>query len=224
MLICDEWHKVPPKRREQICKWKWSLIYWLSATPIRKEFWREWIEKLFGKIHLTWLTSLPVKVYIHRFRYNYNQEEMEEASEWLAPDSNEIYRRLVTNNKLRYQELLKVLKKLDSMWYTKYIIFSDRVSHIEQTIWILDSVWYNTIWYYWKTDKDIADGLIKRHQNYIIVGHPSSCGEWFDVPELEVSILFTSTGWEWAVRQIAWRSKRYSWEKKNLYLLILLTI
>lgn len=215
MLIIDEWHHLPKKRIEQICKWKWWLIYWLSATPIRKEFGREGIEKMFGKIYNTWLLSLPIKVLIHKFRYDYNGEELEEASKWLAPDSNEIFRRLVVKNDMRYSELIKVLSKLDFIWYTKYIIFSDRVEHIERIMSTLKNIWYNVVWYYGKTNKAEADEFIKSHNKYVIVWHPTSCGEWFDVPDLQVSILFTSTGWEWAIKQMAWRAKRYAWDKKE---------
>lgn len=214
-VLVHNCHHLPTKRIEQICKWKGGLIYWLSATPIRKEFGREWVEKIFGKIYNTGLTSLPVKVLIHKFRYDYDAQELEEASDWLAPDSNEIFRRLVINNEKRYTELLKILDKLDAEWYTKYIVFSDRVEHLETIIELLKENWRNPIWYYWASNKAESETKIKSSDKYVIVWHPTSCGEGFDVPELEVSILFTSTGREWAVRQMAWRAKRFSGEKKE---------
>jgi hypothetical protein len=55
----------------------------------------------------------------------------------LSPDSNEIFRRLIIKNDKRYEELIKVLSKLDLDGYTKYIVFSDRVEHIERVISLL---------------------------------------------------------------------------------------
>lgn len=217
-LIIDEWHHLPRKRIDQLCLWKWYYVYWLSATPIRKEFGREWVEKIFGKIYETWLSTLPVKVLVHKFRYDYDDDELANASVGLPPDSNEIFRRLVVNNNKRYQELVDIIERLNMLWYTKYIVFSDRVKHIEKIIDILRNAWHNVVWYYGKTNKNESDEFIAKHDKYIIVWHPTSCGEWFDVPELEVSILFTSTWWEWAVKQMAWRSKRISGEKKEAIL------
>jgi hypothetical protein len=97
--------------------------------------------------------------------------------------------------------------------YTKYIVFSDRVEHIERVISLLKEKWYNPVWYYWASKKDESEAMIKSLDKYVIVGHPTSCGEWFDVPDLEVSILFTSTGREWAISQIAWRARRFAWKK-----------
>jgi len=140
-LIIDEWHHLPTKRIEQINKWKWWLLYWLSATPIRKEFSKEWIQKIFWKIYDTWVEALPVKVLVHKFRYDYDETELEQASNGLAPDSNEIFRRLIIWNKKRYDELIKILDQLKSVWYKKHIIFSDRVEHIETIIQYLKSNW-----------------------------------------------------------------------------------
>lgn len=215
VLIIDEWHHLPKKRIEQINKRKWWAIYWLSATPIRKEFSESGVEKIFGKIYDTWIEALPVKVLIHKFRYNYDMEELDQASQWLAPDSIEIFRRLIIANEKRYDELLKILSQLSVAWYKKYIIFSDRVEHIEKTMKLLADAWYNTIWYYWASNKDEADKQIKASDEYVIVWHPTSCWEWFDVPDLEVSILFTSTGWEWAIKQMAGRARRYAGDKKE---------
>jgi hypothetical protein len=35
---------------------------------------------LFGKIYATGVEALPVKVLIHKFRYDYSGDELEEAS------------------------------------------------------------------------------------------------------------------------------------------------
>lgn len=214
-LIIDEWHHLPTKRIIQINKRKWTFVYWLSATPIRKEFGVEWIEKIFWKIYDTWVQALAVKVFIHKFRYNYDETELEQASNGLAPDSNEIFRRLVTWNKKRYEELIKILDQLKLIWYTKYIIFSDRVKHIETIMRYLKENGYNPVWYYWASNKDESEKEIKALDEYVIVWHPTSCGEWFDVPSIEVSILFTSTGREAIIEQMAWRARRYDSNKKE---------
>lgn len=215
VLILDEWHHLPVKRIKQINFWKWWAIYWLSATPIRKEFWRKGVWIIFWKLYNTWVEALPIKVLVHKFRYDYDQEELQKASDWLAPDSIEIFRRLIINNEKRYQELMKILTDLDAKWYKKYIIFSDRVDHIETIMRMLTASWRNVVWYYWASNKDESETKIKTSDKYVIVWHPTSCWEWFDVPDIEVAILFTSTGWEGAISQMAWRARRYAWEKKE---------
>jgi len=214
-LILDEGHHLPVKRIQQLTQWKWWTIFWLTATPKRKEFGKEWIEKIFGPIYYTWVEALPVQVYINKFRYDYSVEELEKASDWLSPDSNEIFRRLIMNNDKRYDELINILHKLDSQWYTKYIIFSDRREHIQKILAKLDENWYNGIDYYWGSDKNISEAKIKTSEKFVIVWHPTSCGEWFDVPSIEVSMLYVSTGREPVISQIAWRARRYDWEKKS---------
>jgi len=215
MLILDEWHHIPDTRIRQLCLWKGGMVFWLTATPMRKEFGIKWMEKVYGRIYDTWVEALPMKVLIHKFRYDYDSWELMNASNWLAPDSNEIFRRLVINNKTRYLELLKLIRNLDKQWYTKFIVFSDRVEHIERTMDMLKQNWFNPIWYYWASKKDESESQIKKSDKYVIVWHPTSCGEWFDVPDLEVSIIFTSTGWEWIIQQMAWRARRHAWNKKE---------
>lgn len=215
VLIQDEQHHLSKKRMEQYCKWKWWLIYWTTATPIRKEFDSKWFRLFYWKLYETWVQALPIKVYRYIYTHDYNWDDVDKASEWLAPDSNEIFRRLIINNNDRYNKLVDLLKRLDLMWYKKYIIFSDRVNHIEKTLDILNANWYNAIWYYWATKKSEAEAIIKSLDKFVIVWHPASCWEWFDIPSIEVSILFTSTWREWIVQQMAWRARRYSGEKKE---------
>ena len=215
LLLLDECHHTNETRLKQICQWKWWMIYWVTATPIRKEFGLEGMKIIYWSVYDTGVEALPVKVLIHRFRYDYNQEESINASDWLAPDSNEIFRRLVINNTTRYKELIKVLKNLELQWYTKFIVFSDRVEHIQRTLDILAQNGFNPIWYYWASNKDESEAKIKTSKKYVIVWHPTSCGEWFDVPNIEVSILFTSTWWEGIIQQMAWRARRYANDKKE---------
>jgi hypothetical protein len=55
------------------------------------------------------------------------------------------------------------------------IIFSDRVEHIEKLLTILKVAGYNPIDYYGKTKKSDAESQINSLDDYVIVGHPTSC-------------------------------------------------
>lgn len=212
ILIIDEWHKSPAERVSQYCLWKWSFILWLSATPQRKEFDTIWFKLIFGALYDTKVTALPVEVAYYKYEHEYSETELVIASEWYSPDSNEIMRNLVINNEDRYKHLLHILNVLEENWYTKIIIFSDRVKHIEKTLSYINLSWFKWVPIYWWVKYDIDK--IRELEKYAIVCNIESVGEGFDLPELEVWILFVSSSWENRLTQTAWRVNRAYGNKK----------
>lgn len=215
LLLMDEAHHIPEERIKQINLWKWRFVCWLTATAIRKEFWIEWFKMLFWSVLDTETEALPIKLYYHDFRYDYNQDEFLNASEWLAPDSPEIYRRLVMSNDSRNEELVNIINKFILAGKKYFIVFSDRVEHIINTTKYLKKSFANVWEYRWDSNKD---QVIKEFESLdwgIIVGNLQSCWEWFNIKKLEVWILYVSTQWTVTCEQAAWRVRRCYGDKKE---------
>ena len=215
LLLMDEAHHIPTKRVEQINKWKWAFVCWLTATAIRKEFWVEGFEMLFWSILDTETEALPMKLFYHDFRYDYNQDEFLDASEWLAPDSPELYRRLVISNELRNEELVNIIDKFISNGKKYFIVFSDRVEHIINTSNYLKEHFANVWEYRWDSDKERVIREFNKMGWGIIVWNLQSCWEWFNIKKLEVGILYVSTQRTVTCEQAAGRVRRSYWDKTH---------
>ena len=212
LLLCDELHHIPQKRIDQFNLWKWKFVCWVTATPKRKEFWIEWFKKILGNIYDTKKQALPIKVLYYDYNYSYNQKETQKAMQWLSPDSPEILRRLVINNDDRTQKLTLIIKYMMNLWKKRFIIFTDRVEHIKKMYEELSQHFDNVYEYYSETDKD---KVIDSYDEWIIIGNIQCCWEWFNIPSLEVWILFVSTQRSNTVEQAVWRVRRYYWDKTH---------
>lgn len=213
-IICDEWHHLSSKRKDQINKWKWDFICLLTATPDRKEYWEEGFKMYVWEIHNTHMQALDVTVYTHEYKYNYSGAEVIAAQEWLSPESPEIYRRLYTANEARVKELELILKIIvKTMWFKKIIVFVDRISQID----LIQSIMPFAIRLTWAENKDEFLESIKWKDSYLIVAMSQCAWEWFDLPVLECGILFMSTSWTNTIDQTAGRIRRYSWNKEMAY-------
>lgn len=214
ILFIDEAHKIPPKRRTQINCRKGKFIVWRTATPKRKEFYEEWFKMLFGELYNCWATSLPITVLKFEYSYNYSLEEYKTANEWLSPASPELYRRLYGNNQDRNKKLLYIISSLQKIWYKRIIIFTDRDNHIEN----IHKAIPLAIIISGKTNHKEFRDYVDSHEEYIIIGSHWCVGEWFDLPALEVWILFMSTSWNNTVRQTSGRARRFGeWKELSLY-------
>lgn len=214
LLLIDEWHHIPEERIKQINLRKGRFVCWLTATAIRKEFWLDWFKMLFGNILDTDTEALPIKLYCHEFRYDYNMDEFLSAWEWLAPDSPEIYRRLVMSNDSRNEELVNIIKKFILAGKKYFIVFSDRVEHIINTAEYLKKYFAYVREYRWDSDKDKVIEEFEANDWWIIVGNLQSCWEWFNIKKLEVWILYVSTQRTVTCEQAAWRIRRHYWDKE----------
>lgn len=209
VLLLDECHKLPKTRIAQLNNWYWKFICWLTATPQRKEFWIDWFKIMYKNIYNTWLKSLPIKIFHYTYKYDYSIKEIMEAQKWYAPDSPEIQRRLYINNRDRLVHLWWVIKSLREKWFKRFIIFTDRVDHATK---IKEYLWEGYLMTWAIKNKEYFD-----KEEYIIIWLTQCVWEWFDLPELEVWILFMSTRWINTVEQTAWRIKRKDGKKEFWY-------
>lgn len=217
VLLMDETHHLSNNRKNQCNKWKGIFICWVTATPERKEYGIEWFIFYFGEVYNTEVQALPVTILSYEYEYDYSAQEVIKASEWLSPDSPELYRRLYCANTERTGTLNKILAQLHWEWFKKIIIFTDRVYHIEQiqelVPWTVRITGQEPI----KERAKLIDDLAKK-DSYTIVAMSQCVGEWFDLPALECWILFMSTSRNNTIEQTAGRMRRYSGDKEMAYM------
>lgn len=214
VLLLDELHNLPKKRIQQIVLRKWSFVFWCTATPIRKEFGIEWFKMLLWWYFNTWVKTLPVHVFGIHSRINISISEYNEQLGDLPQESPEILRRIIINNTSRNEMIVRLIKRLRSIWLTKVIFFSDRTQHLE----ILSSlIGDESILFYGKSDIVKAKERVLTLEKYVILGNIKTCWEWFDLPELQCWILWVSTSWVKSIIQMAWRMVRPSWNKTCAY-------
>jgi len=220
IVLIDEWHHMWWQLEQSLYTWKW-FICWMSATPYRNDHNKDWFEMFFGNMLETKQQALPVEVYEHKFKYTYDYDAVVEASEWwLSLTSPEIYRRLIIGNESRYDELeLMISNMQDRKWLKNFIIFSDRIEHLTKIEERLSNAFPNSTIRVikWESDQMSIMEEMKDKQNIIIIWSTSVVKEWMNIPQLEAWILFTSASFKWWIDQMAWRVRRYYWDKKVWY-------
>lgn len=216
VVVNDEQHHLPEARVAQFNKWKWRFIVWLTATPERKEYGIDGFQMMFGNIHDTKITALPVRVIKYDYKYNYSAKEFIEAGKWLPPDSPEMYRRLYGKNLDRVSKLSGIIQTFQWRWFKRFIVFVDRLDHVD----VLKENLKNKspiIVMTGKENKEQIVDMLREMDDYIIIGMNQCTWEWFDVKPLEVGILFTSTSRNNTVMQTAGRMVRKDWVKTHWY-------
>lgn len=216
VLVVDECHNMPETRVEQYCMWKGWFILWVTATPLRKEFGIEWFTKVFGNVitvnkDKVWDRVLPCVVYKSKYHTDYTPDDWINANKWYKPWSPEILRRLVINNESRYDHLLFLVTKFRDRWMHNIIVFTDRTEHAEKIVAKLKEQYEDVHLYTGKTKRE---QFYEDYKWWIVVGNTSCTWEWFDLPMLEVGILFVSSSFKKSVIQYAWRVRRKHGEKK----------
>lgn len=221
-LLLDELHNIPQARRDQIIKWKWSFIFWCTATPIRKEFDIDWFKLLLWNVFNTWVKTIPVNVFLAKNEIKVSLSDYIKLTTWLAPESPEALRRVVVNNDDRNQKIFALIKRLWKLWMKKLIFFSDRTQHLEN---LSSIIWDDAILFYGKSDIDDVKQRIKSKDCYVILWNIKCCWEWFDVPELQCWILWVSTTWVKSIVQMAWRMVRiFPWKTEAFFVDIMDTL
>ncbi len=105
----------------------------MSATPYRNEYNEDGFKMFFGNIIDTHKQALPVEVYEHKYKSEYDIDEVVEAQKGISPISPELYRRLIIGNEQRYDELeLMIMNMQERKGLRNFIIFSDRLDHIDK--------------------------------------------------------------------------------------------
>ena len=213
LLILDEAHKLSKETKFILNNWKGWSILWLTATPKRKELNELGFEKYFGNFLDLNIEALPVRVLTHRVSYEYTMEDMIKASEGLNPETPEVYRRLVNSNIQKIKDLRLVLSKLYKLWLRRFILFVDRVDYAKK----IQEEFPKAKLLTWDSDKLKVVEQLKNENEYLIIAMSWCAGEWFNLPSIECWILFYSTHWDNSIEQLAWRSRRYYWDKKFCY-------
>lgn len=215
LMINDEQHHLSDWMKMMCNTWKGRGVIWLTWTPFRREMEKSDFLKYFQKIYNTWLESLPVKVLTHKYFHNYSINDYIKACEGLEPESPEALRRLVNANEERLQEIKKVVWKLYHIyWFKRLILFVDRREYQEK---IKANIFPNAYVINWDTNKEQIINELKDKDEYLIIWMIWACGEGFDIPAIQVWILFYSTSREWSLEQAIGRSRRFSWDKKYGY-------
>lgn len=219
VLIVDECHNLPETRIKQLCMWKWAHVIGASATLIRKEFRREGFEIMFGNVvdveKTTQLNNqvLPVVVYTYRRKSDYSKQDREEAKKWYREESHEPLRQLIINDEERYTDLCTIVLYCRKKKLSNIIIFTDRTRHVERIIeklcfFIDEKGVYSFTW------SDDKQEFYDSYTWWVIVANTACAWEWFDVPMLQVGILFVSSRFDKSIIQYVWRVRRKYCDKK----------
>ena len=219
LLIMDEWHHVPPRRVQQFALWKWRYIVGLSANRKRKDIAAEHFPKIYGGYYDTEQESLPVQILKYVYPHTYSFEDIQNATEWYAPDSPEIRRRLLIANPDRVKKLTSIIDCLHMKWIRKIIVFVDRKEYCYQIVEELKKTQDNIIEMMSGDHDNIAvKAALKDKAFYIIVAMEQCVREGMNIPDLEAGVLFFSTSEENTINQISWRVRRAHGFKKVWYM------
>lgn len=218
VVIIDEWHHTAGQLEESLYRWK-GFICWMSATPYRNDFDNEGFKMFFWNIIDTEKKALPIKVFRHQFVYDYSDQEVIDALWGLPTTSPEVYRRLIINNKKRYEELVLMIENIEEKWFKNFIVFSDRLEHIARIYEELSTSFPNKHIVVIKWESDVLGIMneLKWKHDFIIIGSNSVVKEGMNVPQLEVWILFVSAVFKWGLDQMAWRVNRVYGDKEFWY-------
>jgi hypothetical protein len=58
--------------------------------------------------------ALPIKVFEYKYKYEYSKEDVVKVVEDMSTTSPEVYRRLIINNKERYEHLAIIIENIES--------------------------------------------------------------------------------------------------------------
>lgn len=212
ILIMDEIQHMSKKKIDEFNMRKGYKIIWLTATPQRQNFWREWFNYIFQWYFDTEQQALPVTVWTFSHTISIWVKDLLKLSEWLAPDSPELRRRVALWDDQRYEVLYNLLTNFSSK---RVIVFVDRIEIMKKAQAYFESKWKLVYTVYSENSNIPLENDLEKYTDYIIVAMTQCVQEWRDVPQLELWVLFYNTTWVNAIEQMVWRVRRYHWEKKS---------
>ena len=215
LLLNDEQHHLSDGMKYICNTFKGKLgIVGFTWTPFRKEMEKEDFYHYFNDIYGTGLASLPVRVGTYTYKHDYSTEDYIKATEWINPESPEVFRNLLINNDERVEELKKVIKDLYfKKRFKRIMIFVDRRSYIER----LQKEFPKALVIHWDTNKEKVIEEAKSRDEFLLLGMVSASWEWFDVPSIQCWVLFYSTSWKGSIEQMVGRARRFNWDKEYGY-------
>lgn len=171
----------------------------------------------------TWKESLPVKVVWMRKERNYSLKYAMQCKWDLPPDSYEIYRNMLNNDKERMNDIIDIALKS----YTKtrkVIIFCDRIEFADTLHDKLLEKCQHTFKITWETSKANIPKQVETLEDFIIVWSIGCCGEGLDIPSLQTWILTFNTSNLKTIRQAAGRVRRNFWSKTHWYFIDIMDV
>lgn len=217
-VLVHNCHHLSELKRWEIQMRRWPIV-WLTATPIRKDFGPEGFEMIFGTLHDTGAESLPVKVYFDKCETKYTAEEAYELTKHLAPDSTQKRRELLYSNAHRNKRIVDLSIGAYNK-HNKVIVFTDRKTHLEIIVSMLEESWcQHIVTLHWGTKKKKFYEDIAKMDKYIIVCTIQCAWEWLNLPDLMVWVCaFNTTDYK-TTRQMVWRVRRKSDGKTHWYMI-----
>lgn len=227
LLIIDEAHYIPEKRREQINWYKnLFMLIWFTATPYRKELSFESIKKYFWETLYYWdeveKKVLDVNVIQVKHKTDFNLNWTMDTIDKLGIDPNyqDIDRVLLYEQPERYEYVKSILDKLIENWYDKIILLADRTKYVDWLYELIKEKYDYTFKLSWQVKKDYRNKIINEMKTwkinkYILIAQSSVWTTWLDIPALQAWILAYPTKWDWTVEQAVGRVRRSSWTKKK---------
>lgn len=212
ILIMDEIQHMSKKKIDEFNMRKWYRIIWLTATPQRQNFWKEWFDYIFQWYFDTEQQALPVKVWTFNHTIQIGIKDLSQLSEWLAPDSPELRRRVALWDSERYKVLYNLLQNFKSK---RVIVFVDRIEIMDKTKQYFESKWQRVYTVYSWNSKIALENDLEKYTNYVIIAMTQCVQEWRDVPQLELWVLFYNTTRVNAIEQMVWRVRRFHWAKSH---------
>lgn len=221
-LIIDECHNAWVTMRDAINLWK-LWVFWVTATPLRWEFKEEGFKMLYWTMHETWKESLPVKVVWMRKERNYSLQYAMQCKWDLPPDSYEIYRNMLNNDKERMNDIIDIALKSYAKT-RKIIIFCDRIEFADTLYEKLLEKCQHTFKITWETSKANIPKQVETLEDFIIVWSIGCCGEGLDIPSLQTWILTFNTSNLKTISQAAGRVRRNFWSKTHWYFIDIMDV
>ncbi len=221
-ILVHNCHHAPKSIIDAINLWK-SWVFWFTASPLRWEFKEEGFKMLYWTMYETWKESLPVKVVWMRKERNYSLQYAMQCKWDLPPDSYEIYRNMLNNDKERMNDIIDIALK-SYVKTRKVIIFCDRIEFADTLYDKLLEKCQHTFKITWETSKANIPKQVETLEDFIIVWSIGCCGEGLDIPSLQTWILTFNTSNLKTIRQAAWRVRRNFWSKTHWYFIDIMDV
>lgn len=216
-IILDECHRIWDALRDLLCTWKWKVI-WLTASPFRLDFQTEGFKIFFWDLHETWAEALPIRVKPIKLSTEVDQHDFMRMSAEYSSESNERRRKWLVMNEWRAAWIASIAYKAMQKNNT-VMVFSDRKEQVEAIHKECLKLCQDSYMMIWGKDNSKVKKLLDSKPQFIITATIQAVWEWMDIPNLMVWISCFSTANYKTIRQMAWRMRRFCWEKTHWYLI-----
>ena len=206
MLIFDEAHMDMfwKERIKALCYMQYTRLYWLTATPERKEIDSKYFENIYWPI-IEAETEKRVEPTILYKQYN---SFIDEWWDYWA----ELLQQLVDDDDRIIDMAYTIIETMSLSTRHMWIIFVDRVEMAEKINIILQAVWFPSYTYTSKTQN--RDEILKEmeEKRWVIVATYQTVWVGFDYGALDTGFFYMNIKFQWTVKQAVWRILRKNTE------------